>query len=47
MRETEWKCVQCGLEVTILLPEGLSIPFAECQDCGLKTLQEQTYEKVE
>lgn len=41
MRKTEWQCVQCGLEVIILQPEGLCLPFAECEDCGMMTLREK------
>ncbi len=41
MKCTKWKCEKCGLKVTILLPDGLSMSKAECQDCGLKTLREK------
>jgi DNA-directed RNA polymerase subunit RPC12/RpoP len=41
-QKKEYRCVQCGLEVTIFVPEEVDLFAAECENCGIKTLREVT-----
>lgn len=40
MEKSNYKCINCGLEIIITKEKSHVLPKAECQDCGTMTMRE-------